>query len=79
MNQQTKLKNLWKSKGYLVINLIKITPIGLPDLVCVKPDHVVFVESKERNDRLSVLQKVWLRKLARMGFDCYVNNDRWIK
>lgn len=77
MKQQSKLKKTWKDKGYFVINLIRITPIGLPDLICLKPNHVVFVESKEVWDKLSTLQKVWLSKLTKMGFDCYVNDKRY--
>jgi len=76
MNQQDKLKKHWQRKGYLVVNLIRITPIGLPDLLCAKPDHVVFVESKEKGDSLSALQKIWLRRLNKLGFDTYVNFDR---
>ena len=50
--QQTKLINHWKSKGYFVINLVKITPSGLPDLLALKPKEVIFVESKEKWDKL---------------------------
>ena len=75
---QTKLIRHWKAKGYLVINLIRITPTGLPDLICLKPNHVVFVESKEKKDRLSPLQRAWLDRLTKMGFDCFINNDKYI-
>ena len=72
--QQTKLIKHWQSKGYYVINLIKATPIGLPDLIALKPDKVVFIESKEKNDRLSPLQHTRLSILTKLGFDCYVND-----
>ena len=72
--QQSKLISHWKKKGYLVVNLIVVTPVGIPDLLCLKPNHVVFVESKEKSDRLSPLQKIWLKRLIDMGFDCYVND-----
>lgn len=74
---QTKLIKHWGSKGYFVINLISITPIGLPDLLCIKPNHVVFVESKEKSDKLSLLQITWLNRLTILGFECYVNYDKW--
>jgi len=74
---QNKLREKWRDKGYFVINLISCTPLGLPDLICLKPNHVVFVESKETWDRLSALQKIWLGKLTKMGFDCYVNNKKY--
>lgn len=75
--QQTKLIEHWKSKNYFVINLIAISPTGLPDLLCLKPNHVVFVESKEKSDRLSPLQKIWLKRLTELGFDCFVNNEKY--
>lgn len=75
--QQSKLIAYWKSKNYFVINLIVISPIGLPDLLCLKPNHVVFVESKEKSDRLSPLQKIWLDRLTKMDFDCFVNNEKY--
>jgi len=76
-NMQNKLRDKWRDKGYFVINLISCTPLGLPDLICIKPNHVVFVESKETWDTLSALQKIWLGKLTKMGFDCYVNNKKY--
>lgn len=75
---QTKLINYWREKGYFVVNLIKIMPVGLPDLICIKPDKVIFCESKEKWDRLSPLQKVWLKRLTKLGFECYVNKERYV-
>ena len=78
MKQQSKLKSHWQKQGYLVINLIRVTPIGLPDLIALKPNEVIFIESKEISDRLSPLQKIWLNKLTKIGFKCYVNFELWI-
>jgi len=75
--QQTKLIKQWQNKGYLVLNLVRITPIGLPDLIAIKPDKVIFIESKEVWDKLSVLQKTKLKMLKKLGFECYVNNDKF--
>ena len=74
---QKKLINHWRAKGYHVLNLVVVSPVGSPDLVCLKPDHVVFVESKEKTDRLSKLQIVWLNRLTKWGFDCYLNFDKY--
>lgn len=73
--QQTKLIKQWQDKGYVVINLVKVTPTGLPDLICVKPNEVVFVESKESWDRLSKLQIARIKILKTLGFKIYVNNN----
>ena len=74
--QQSKLIKLWKDKGYFVINLVKVTPSGLPDLIALKNNEVVFIESKEVWDRLSVLQKVRIKMLTNIGFTVYVNEEK---
>lgn len=79
MKQTERIVKHWKDKGYFVINLIRITPIGLPDYIALKPNEVIFIESKETWDRLSELQKIRLEMLNKIGFTCYVNFDKYIK
>ena len=79
MKQKDKIAKFWKDKGYFVINLIRVTPIGLPDYIALKPNEVIFIESKETWDRLSELQKIRLEILNKIGFTCYVNFDKYIK
>ena len=74
--KQTKLIKHWQEKGYFVINLVKVTPSGLPDLIALKPNEVIFIESKEEWDRLSPLQKVKLKILKNLGFKTYVNYEK---
>ena len=74
--QQTKLIKHWQSKNYFVINLVKITPAGLPDLLALKPNEVVFIESKEKWDKLSKLQEIRIKMLTHIGFDVYVNYEK---
>jgi len=75
--QQTKLIKHWQSKGYTVINLVKVTPSGLPDLIALKPNEVVFIESKEVWDKLSPLQIIKIKMLNKIGFTVYVNTELW--
>ena len=75
--QQTKLIKHWQSKGYTVINLVKVTPSGLPDLIALKPNEVVFIESKEVWDKLSPLQIIKIKMLNKIGFTVYVNQELW--
>lgn len=75
--QQSKLINHWKDKGYLVINLVRITPTGLPDLIAIKPNEVIFIESKEVWDKLSKLQKIKIKMLKQLGFKVYVNYEEY--
>ena len=79
MKQKDKIAKFWKDKGYFVINLIRVTPIGLPDYIALKPNEVIFIEGKEKWDRLSELQKIRLEMLNKIGFTCYVNFDKYIK
>ena len=75
--QQTKLIKHWRSLGYFVINLVKITPIGLPDLVALKPNEVIFIESKEKWDKLSALQIAKIEILKKLNFKVYVNENEY--
>jgi Holliday junction resolvase len=75
--KQTKLIKSWKDKGYFVINLVKITPIGLPDLVALKPNEVIFIESKEKWDKLSPLQIAKIEILKKLNFKVYVNENEY--
>ena len=75
--QQTKLIKNWKAKGYFVINLVKITPSGLPDLIALKPHEVIFIESKEIWDKLSPLQIAKIEILKKLKFKVYVNQDEY--
>jgi len=73
--QQTKLINQWKQKGYFVINLVKVTPSGLPDLIALRNNEVIFIESKEKWDKLSTLQRIKIKMLNELGFKVYVNDE----
>jgi len=75
--QQTKLIKHWRSLGYFVINLVKITPTGLPDLIALKPHEVIFIESKEKWDKLSPLQIAKIEILKKLKFKVYVNENEY--
>ena len=75
--QQTKLIKHWRSLGYFVINLVKITPSGLPDLIALKPNEVIFIESKEIWDKLSALQIAKIEILKKLKFKVYVNENEY--
>ena len=75
--QQTKLIKHWRSLGYFVINLVKITPTGLPDLIALRPNEVIFIESKEVWDKLSALQIAKIEILKKLKFKVYVNENEY--
>jgi Holliday junction resolvase len=75
--QQTKLIKHWRSLGYFVINLVRIQPTGLPDLIALKPNEVIFIESKEVWDKLSALQIAKIEILKKLKFKVYVNENEY--
>ena len=45
---------------------------GLPDLICMKPDKVKFIEVKSEKGRLSEIQRYRIEELKEKGFDVKV-------
>jgi Holliday junction resolvase len=72
---QTKIKKKLEEKGFLVIKLIKTSCNGIPDLMTLKDGKTIFVEVKQPNGVLSELQKLRIKQLSDLGFDCKVWTD----
>lgn len=62
-----------EAKGYFVINLIRTSKNGIPDLLCLKDGESIFIECKEKTDTLKPLQEYRLKQLNDLGFKAYVN------
>ena len=62
-----------EAKGYFVINLIRTSKNGTPDLLCLKDAEAIFIECKEKTDTLKPLQEYRLKQLNDLGFKAYVN------
>lgn len=63
-NFQTKIKDFLKSKGYTVLNVIKLSANGYPDLYAFKKGYKdIWIESKETNDNLKPLQRLRIDEL----------------
>jgi Holliday junction resolvase len=62
-----------EAKGYFVINLIRTSKNGIPDLLCLKDAEAIFIECKEKTDTLKPLQEYRLKQLNDLGFKAYVN------
>ena len=69
---QKKLIDRYEKEGWTVIKLIMCNKAGLPDLVCMKPDEVKFIEVKSEKGRLSEVQKYRIDELKEAGFDVEV-------
>lgn len=65
---QTKIKNYYSQKGYTVLNIIKLSANGYPDLYTFKKNDIdIWIESKEGKDSLSELQKLRIDELNKVG------------
>lgn len=65
---QNKVIKEYKSKGYTVIKVMKLSANGYPDVLCMKNGHTdIWIECKESNDTLKPLQKVRIDELRLLG------------
>lgn len=48
---------------------------GFPDLMCLAPGKIAFLEMKTAKGRLSPAQEEWSERLQGMGFPCGVFRD----
>lgn len=69
---QSKLIKQYESAGWYVIKIIQANRSGIPDLVCLKPEAVKFVEVKGPKGRLSKVQEYRIAELNAKGFDVLV-------
>jgi Holliday junction resolvase len=65
--QSKRIKEL-EAEGYYVLKLVTTNKNGIPDLVALKPDEVLFSEVKRPNGKLSKLQEYRLKELEGYGF-----------
>lgn len=80
--RQDKLIKLWEKRGYTVVNLIRTSMNGITDLMALKNGKTVFIESKEDGDTVKDLQEFRMKLLTALGFQCYVNEEKfedWLK
>jgi len=75
MNYQSKVIKEYSKKGYLVINLIRLSANGYPDLLCLKDGESIFIECKTGNDTLKPLQKYRIDELNEKGFAAFCIHD----
>lgn len=75
MNYQAKVINRYKEDGYLVLNVIKLSDNGYPDLIALKDGKAIFIECKTGNDTLKPLQKFRIDELKKQGFEAYCLKD----
>lgn len=70
-NFQNKVRDKFKSKGWIVVSVIKLSQNGYPDLLCMKEGKCIWIECKELNDTLKPLQRYRIDELRNNGFRAY--------
>jgi hypothetical protein len=65
---QTKIIKQYEANGWTVLNIIKLSDNGFPDLLCMKENETdTWIECKEGSDTLKPLQKFRIEQLRKLG------------
>jgi Holliday junction resolvase len=72
---QSRVIKKMENEGWFVINLIRTSKNGIPDLLCLKDGKAVFIECKEKKDTLKPLQEFRIKQLKEIGFEAYVDKS----
>jgi len=73
---QTKVIKEHEAKGWIVINIIRLSDSGYPDILCMKENEKDrWIECKEGKDTLKELQKYRIDELNRIGKNAYCLHD----
>jgi len=65
---QSKIINQYKKNGWTVLNIIKLSDSGYPDLLCMKQNEIdTWIECKEGNDTIKEMQKYRIDELIKLG------------
>ena len=65
---QSKVIKQYESNGWTVLNIIKLSDNGYPDLLCMKLGEVdTWIECKEGGDTLKPMQKYRIDQLRKLN------------
>jgi len=65
---QSKIIKQYEANGWTVLNIIRLSDNGFPDLLCMKLGETdTWIECKEGNDTLKPLQKFRIEQLRKLG------------
>ena len=65
---QAKVIKQYESQGWTVLNIIKLSDNGYPDLLCMKLGEVdTWIECKEGGDTLKPMQKYRIDQLRKLN------------
>jgi len=72
---QAKVKKQYEKEGWIVINTIKLSAAGYPDLFLFKDGVTIFIECKEATDTIKPLQRYRIDELIKQGFEAFCLQD----
>lgn len=76
-NIQRKIINDLKSKGCIVIKIIRANIRGVPDLLAIYPNgEVCFIEIKTSKNKLTALQERFIGMLKKYNVKTYVYDEK---
>ena len=61
-----------KERGWFQVNLMHISPSGIPDRLIYKDERYVWLEIKRPDGRLSDIQKHRIYEMQNMGMEVHV-------
>jgi Holliday junction resolvase len=70
---QRKVISHYEKLGYYCIKIAKSNKNGIPDLLCIKPDEVIFIEVKGTKTKHEPLQEFRKKELTNMGFKVIID------
>lgn len=69
---QSRIIKKLELQGFFVIKLIATNKNGIADILALKDGKTLFIEVKQPNGVLSELQKLRIKQLTDLGFECKV-------
>jgi Holliday junction resolvase len=72
---QSRIIKRLELDGYFVIKLVRTNKNGIADIIALKDGKTIFIEVKQPKGVLSELQKLRIKQLTDLGFDCKVWTD----
>ena len=64
---QSKIRKKLKDAGWFVTKLIQTSTNGIPDLLIIRNEIVIFIEIKKEDGRLSPLQQFRIEEMKSFG------------
>lgn len=75
---KARVRDKLKKDGWLVAQMIKVSPNGWPDTQAHKDGKTIFIEMKTVNGTLKPHQKFIHKQLREQGFEVYVWTDYFV-